>query len=217
MNGSTMAPSGNEDLRYWLANEDWYMSQYTRRWLERTPPEAAANTLAAIAEGAEAEPRTGWPAVATALAASGFFPSDAIAGGKVQARKAGTRAALMLADLNDPRALAPLIRVFGQGKYQEQVEAALTRLLIGAVSHPASLPPHVAALRGLAERVWSVGDGKDLPTASAALLGAVLRALRAAGGEADLAVIRRIAAAAASARQPNRARMKQAAASLLGS
>jgi hypothetical protein len=207
------AATETDELRYWLANEDWYTSQYTRRWLDKTPPEQAANVLAHIAEGADAEPRAGWGAVVTAMANSGFFPSDAIAGGKPQARKAGTRAALLLAEKGDPRCVAPLLRVYGQGKYAEQVRSALTGFLAG-VPDPAAVRPCVPALRALAEQVWQYGGtARDLAPADAALLVAVLRCLNPAADPADAALARSFVPAQP-ARQPNRARVAAQAAAV---
>ena len=101
-----------DELRYWLVNEDWYMSRHTREWLERTPPDEAADLLARIAQDANPEPRSAWSMFLTGIASSGFSPSNAIAGKGPDERKAGTRAALMLANLNDARCVAPLVRVF---------------------------------------------------------------------------------------------------------
>src|SRR5690242_12732445 len=98
------------DLRYWLTNEDWYMSSHTRRWLESTQLQEAADLLARIAEDANPEPRWGLSAFLSVLAVSGFSFTGAIAGKGPQIRKAGIRAALMLANLNDLRSIPPLVR-----------------------------------------------------------------------------------------------------------
>lgn len=117
------------DLRYWLSNEDWYPSRFTQHFLRDTPPAVAADTLARIAADAEPEPRSLWSLFVAAFATSGFLPSG---GAQIGRRKAGVRAALLLADLNDGRSLAPLVRVFCteplfQNKYHREIEAALLR------------------------------------------------------------------------------------------
>ncbi len=98
-----------ETLRYWLANEDWYPSACTTRFLKTTPPEEAADMLVLIAEDAQPEPHSYSVTLYNAFATAGFMPS---AGGKIPRRKAGVRAALLLAQLNDSRCISPLIRVF---------------------------------------------------------------------------------------------------------
>ncbi|MES2459931.1 MAG: hypothetical protein V4671_05050 [Armatimonadota bacterium] len=217
----TTAIQPDTDLRYWLANEDWYMSRYTREWLERTPPEIAADTLAAIAEDAVAEPRAPWAIVATVVASAGLATSDGIGGKGPGSRKAGTRAALILAERGDSRAIPPLVRVFSTGgflqsKYQSQIETALAKLLESADA-PSGLPTYAGDIRTLAECIWQSGERQDLSPAHADLLLAAIRTLDAIGGPAELAIIRAIAESTAGnvARQPQRARVKAVAENLI--
>lgn len=123
-------------LRRSLAQEDVYMSHSTREWLKRTPHEEALNILAEIAADAQPERRSIVQHCVTMLLAS-FATSDGL-NPKAVARRVGTRAAIMLADMDDPRALPPLVRVFElnmmrQGNYQELVEKSLTRYLTQVV------------------------------------------------------------------------------------
>jgi hypothetical protein len=204
------------DLRHWLVLEDWYMSNHTRAWLQRTPPEQAADTLARIAADADREPRSPWSVIATGIATAGFTPSGAIAGSGPVNRKAGVRAALMLANLNDLRCIAPLARAFApagsrQGQYQELIEKALTRVLANAEGQ-AETQPYEPEVQTLAREIWAEGgDGKDLSSAHAELLIAALRFLKTAG--ADLSVLNAIVKAPA--KKPSRSRVKETARALL--
>jgi len=203
------------ELRYWLANEDWYQSQYVRQWLARTPPHEAAEVLARIASDAEAEPTDFFSVAATVVATSGFATSTGIAGGGPDARRAGTRAALMLADLNDARCIPPLVRVFYTGgvlrnKYSDLIEAALLRFLTEAEKQGnADLSPIAPDLRLLADRVWHFEARRDLGPARADLLAVTLRLLQQFGGEANRALMTSITAPPAPAKHPNRRALQQ--------
>ena len=206
------------DLRYWLANEDWYMSRYTREWLDRTPADTAANTLAEIAEDAVAEPRAPWAVVATIVASAGLATSDGIGGKGPGARKAGTRAALILADMQDGRAIPALIRVFSTGgflqsKYQDQIETALTKYFSTEENGP-EVARHAGDIRLLVERIWQSGERQDLTTSLADLLVAALHSLQSLGGWENVRVVTTIreTALANATRQPNRVRVQAACA-----
>ena len=211
------------DLRYWLANEDWYPSRYTQQWMARTPKSEAADTLAAISEDAIAEPRAPWAVAATIVASAGLATSDGIGGKGPGSRKAGTRAALMLAEMGDARAIAPLVRVFTTGgflrsKYQEQIEAALTKLLTGATDS-LELAANAPDIRTLADRIrHSHNDRGDLPEVHTNLVIAAIRVLHAIGGAENTALLRTLAEDAVSSpgKRPNRVKIQQTAASLLG-
>jgi hypothetical protein len=187
------------ELEYWLANEDWYRSRFTRDWLARTPREKAVEVLARLVEGADPEPRSLWAIFLAGFASSGFAPSSSVAGKGVRIRKIGVRAALMLADLNDSRCVAPLARVFEtnrvwQNKYHELIETALQRFLGSTTGVPGDAAAAYAAdLRALAARLWESGHGRsDLTQANAELLVAVLRRLHADGDETGVALLRSI-------------------------
>jgi hypothetical protein len=205
------------DLRYWLANEDWYMSRYTREWLQRTPGDEASDTLAAIAVDAVAEPRAPWAVMATVVASAGLATSDGIGGKGPGARKAGTRAALILAELNDLRCISPLVRVFSTGgflqsKYQSQIESALFQVLSG-IENTHDSARYTPDVRELVERIWKSGERRDLSPAHADLVIAGIKFLHNVGGPDNLATVHAIISdqSASAARQPQRARVKQAA------
>jgi hypothetical protein len=210
----------NADLRYWLANEDWYMSRYTREWLERTPQKEATDALAQIAEDAVAEPRAPWAVVATIVASAGLATSDGIGGKGPGARKAGTRAALILADMQDARALPPLIRVFSTGgflqsKYQDQIETALTQFLAAAeAKNDPDIARYAGDIRALTERIWQSGERQDLSASLADLLITTIHYLQSLGGWENVRVLNLIreTALANAAKQPNRARVQNACA-----
>lgn len=222
MKAAASARGDEVELRYWLANEDWYKSRYTMRWQERTPHDEAADTLAEIAQSAQPEPRALWSVAATIFASSGLATSDGIAGGGAGARKAGTRAALMLAEMEDPRCIAPLVRVFSlgggllQNKYHDQITAALLRVLSAAAEGPS--PEFVRAapeVRTLAERIWGTEADlrRDLVPVHTELLRAALQFLAAAGGWDNTEVLRKVAASPV--RAPNRLRARDCAQVLL--
>jgi hypothetical protein len=215
-----------KDLRYWLVTEDRYMSAHTRDWLERTAPVQAADTLARIAQDAQPETRPVWRVMLADFAGILLFTSDAVSHQGPNARKAGTRAALMLADRDDARCLAPLARVFEtrpsqQSKYQKRIEDALTRVLSQeadrrqvAAQGQAGQQDARAAVQTLAKRLWDHGGARrDLPDGFADLLLAALRYLHAPGGEPDQALLESIATSLPAT--PNRARVEKAAAALL--
>jgi len=208
-----------DDLRYWLANEDWHMSAYTRNWLARTAPDVASDLLANIAEDARAEPRAPLSVLSTLFASSGMATSDAIAGKGPGSRRAGARAALMLARMGDARAIAPLARVFDlgwlwQSKYQEEVEAALTLLLSDTPTNPLDRRYEIE-LRTMAWRAWGAGgEQRDLSPSLTGLLLAALPHLNAYGDEPNIALLQTIAEARR-ARGANRARVREGAQALL--
>ncbi len=188
LNGSIGLMTETEDtLRYWLAQEDWYPSRYTQTFLENTPPEEIGDTLARIAADAEPEPHSYAALLYTAFATAGFLPS---AGGKIPRRKAGVRAALLLAERDDPRCIPALTRVFEtesvwQNKYQEQIVAALTRYLTKAASGN-SEHPYGDEVEQLATRIWNIQPNSDLPVNFARLLLSALRYLHAVDLEAPI-------------------------------
>lgn len=212
------------DLRHWLASEDVYMSQHTRQWLERTAPPEAADILARIAQDANREARGSWTRMLSDFAGVLFLPSGTLANKGFNVRKAGLRAALMLADRNDPRCIAPLARAFQtasekQTKYQKATEAALIRCLArAAASHGEAAegtPPPCAApdLRALAERIWNSGGiRRDLPRVFSDVLLLAIGLARRWGGEPDIALLQSIAGTDLKnpSRVPNRARVKEA-------
>jgi hypothetical protein len=221
---ATNAPGQAEgDIRYWLANEDWYLSAYTRAWLERTPPDVAADILAQIAEDADLEARSSWSVFLMIFAVAGFSPSNAIAGKHPDDRKAGIRAALLLAGMEDARSIAPLVRVYEtdplrQSKYQERIEPALTRVLNHVLSAANDHEIHQYAddVRHLTSRAWGFGGGRrELPMGTTDLLLTALRWLGRSRTEADTRLLRLIAAS--QGRMPNRVRVKEAANALLNS
>jgi hypothetical protein len=211
------------DIRYWLANEDWYPSAYTRAWLERTPPDVAADILAQIAEDADLEARSSWSIFLMIFAVAGFSPSNAIAGKHPDDLKAGIRAALLLAGMNDARAIPPLVRVYEtdslrQSKYQEKIEPALTRVLNHVLSAANDHEIHQYAddIRQLTARAWGFGGGRrELPPGTTELLLTALRWLGRSRTEGDARLLRFIAAS--QGRKPNRIRVKEVTDGLLNS
>jgi hypothetical protein len=210
-------PERLRTLNYWLATEDVYTSDYVRNWLKRTPPHEAMNVLARIAENASPEPHSVlYSAYRGCLMI--FTTSEAVSEKGPAGRKAGVRAALLLAQHNDARCLPPLIRVFEThwlwiGKYQEDIEAALLRFLRDAGDRP-EIRRYTGELRRLAERLWRIGGGRrELSARHADLLEAILHSLRHDAEEPDLALLRTLAASRATS--PNRSRVCAAAAALL--
>lgn len=204
------------NLQYWLANEDLYMSSWVRKWLERTPPEEAEAMLAEIAEMAQPEShsllRMYFHGLISMLTTAEIISEKSPAG-----RKAGTRAAMMLANRGDLRALAPLVRVFEphwfwKGKYQEAIEAALLHLISHAPEET-DWTPHHSDLRTLAEAVWQIGGGRqELSARQADLLLAALRPLRSGSATATASLLKTISSA--DVRTPQRRRVREAVAAL---
>lgn len=204
-------------LQYWLANEDVYTSAYVRKWLERTPPDEAADTLASIARYARPEPHSLLWMLFHGLTAT-LTTAEIISENSPAGRKAGIRAAILLASLNDSRALPPLARVFEthwfwESKYQAAIEGALLRLLT-EVPGDTDLRPYREDLLQVAGRIWQVGGGRaELSARRADLLIALLQRLAPITGEAEAALLKTIVSA--EARTPQRSRVKEAAAKLL--
>ena len=207
------ASQSNQKLRYWLANEDWYISSHTRDWLVRTPPEEAARTLAEIAESAGLE-RGGLLSLAQTLLAA-FSISGSVTTGPAS-RKAGIRAAIMLGRMKDARAISPLARVYTPshpGKYHKLIEEALT----DAISHGDSqtIRSQVSIVEGLAEIIWtSVRAGRDFDNTRADLLIAAMSALVQPGAKSASGIVRMVAESRSE--KPNRVRAREAARELLG-
>ncbi len=182
-----------KELRHWLSIEDWYPSAYTRSFLERTPKEEAADLLAHIAQDADCETPTLWWAIIMAFMASGFTTSAGVMGRRSTDIKAGIRAALLLASLNDPRSIAPLARVWQsvswkQSKYQDDVEAALIRMLRFASEsgYPYRYSPDVSHL---VSRIWEAHPRGDLTMKQTDLLLAALHYLAAQDEEENHAAV----------------------------
>lgn len=181
---SSHRASGEPDLRHWLANEDWYPSQFTRDFFERTPPVQANDELARIAEDADLEKLTPWSLFTIGFALAGFTMSFGLAGPSINDRKAGIRAALYLAERGDVRAVPALARVWSKGgllasRYQEQIDRALTQFLQN--TPPSTTEAYRDALDALAQRVWTARGRRDLTEADAGLLLALLPHLSADG------------------------------------
>jgi hypothetical protein len=147
-------------LQYWLANEDVYTSAYVLKWLERTPGDVAADMLAVIAKNARPESRSLWWMMFHGLA-SMLTTAEIISENSPAGRKAGIRAAMLLAHRGDLRALAPLVRVFEphwfwRSKYQDSIEASLLHLLSHAPEET-DWTPYRTDLRTLAEAIRRSG------------------------------------------------------------
>jgi hypothetical protein len=221
--GQQRAADQLKTLRYWLATEDIYTSTYVREWLERTPLEEAAGILAGIAEYAQPEPHSFWYMFSRGFTMM-FTTSEIISDRSPAGRKAGIRAALLLADMDDPNCLPPLARAFEtqafwEGKYQEAIEEALIRFLSDADGRP-DIAPFAADINNLALRIWQSGGGrKELSPRRANLLIAALHCLKGIAGESEIVLLslllRLIAATRTST--PNRARVQEAAIALLES
>lgn len=201
-----------EELEYWLSNEDWYKSRFTQNWLKRTPPEVAVEVLAPLAAKADLEPRNPWAMFVRGFVASGFSATSAIAGQKIRLRRAGVRAALLLAELNDARAIPALTRVFEanrnwQHKYQELIEDALIQFL-STGENIARASPYAGHLRDLAQRIWeSSSDRRDLSHRYMEVLLSLVRALHQIGGDEYWSFLKGIAQPEAQA--PNRRRVQE--------
>jgi hypothetical protein len=203
-------------LQYWLVNEDVYTSSYVLKWLKRTPSQEAADTLACIAQQAYPESHSlAWMffhGLTAMLTTAEIVSKNSPAG-----RKAGIRAALLLAGRNDPRALAPLARVFEphwfwESKYQPAIEAALLSFLSKA-EPGLNLSSYRDALLGVAERLWHNGAGrKELSARRADLLIALLQQLSTGGEERERRLLKTISAG--EARSLQRGRVQETAAAL---
>lgn len=174
------------------------MSHSTREWLKRTPPEQALDILAKIAEDAQPDRQSFLQYFLTLLLAS-FATSDGL-NPKAVARRVGTRAAMMLADRDDPRCLPPLVRVFElnimrQSNYQARIEKSLLRYLSNVVEQEggvAALRPYEEDLRTLVTRIWRDGR-KELSPVLTEMLIVTLRSLAEIGGAANIALIATLA------------------------
>jgi hypothetical protein len=215
-NKDLLLPERLHKLLYWLANEDVYTSDYVRGWLERTPPEQAADDLFLIARLAQPEPHSIWYAFLRATIMV-LATADSVSELSPAGRKAGLRAALLLAKRGDTRAIAPLARVFEtegmwKGRYQDAIEAALLQLLSGGEGQ-SGIHEYAEALRGLAAQIWRSSRGKDLPPRLADLLIAALRRLSIEGAPEDITLFKSIASQRTTT--PNWARVQQTASSLV--
>jgi hypothetical protein len=205
------------DLRHWLANEDVYTSNQVRNWLQHNTPARAANVLAMIAANARPEPHSILYMILRGLAMV-FTTSEAVSEHGPAGRKAAKRAAMLLANLHDPRCLRPLVRVFEtswfwEGSNQDLVEAALFRFLTGAEGN-SDLSQYSDEIRSLASRVWNAGGGRrELTPTRADLLIAAMKRLKEIGTGPDLNLLASVATAKTN--RPNRARVIAAARSLL--
>ena len=169
-------------LQYWLANEDIYTSTFVKNWLKRTPRGEAADALASIAKYARPESRSPLTMMFLGLTAM-LTTAEIISINSPAGRKAGIRAALLLANLNDVRCLMPLVAVFEmhwfwEGKYQQAIESALLRFLLKD-DDSLDWKMHIETLQSLAERIWLSGDAKqDLSVRRTDLLVAALRRMK---------------------------------------
>jgi hypothetical protein len=199
------------DLRYWLYEEDIYTSRHTREWLARTDPREAAELLERIAQDAEIERLSPLKEFLMGMAVA-FTTSSNLLGNAHKARKCGVRAALILAEMGNPRAIPPLVRILEtdgrpEGKYQPHVEAALLRLL---ASKESNLPRYVPQMRDMLERIWRRRGGKgDIPARLAALLEAALPHIRGSGDPESRELLDSLASSSATGR--NRAKIQQIA------
>ncbi|MCW3052163.1 MAG: hypothetical protein JWN14_1333 [Chthonomonadales bacterium] len=204
-------------LQYWFANEDVYTSAYVRKWLERTPSDEVGDVLAAIAQYAHPEPHSllwmAFHALTAMLTTAEIISEKSPAG-----RKSGIRAAMLLANRNDLRALGPLVHVFEphwfwKGRYQEAIEAALLHLLSHAPEET-EWTPYRADLRTLAEAIRQIGRGRqELSARQADLLIISLKRL-ASAADADTTILLQTIAST-EARTPHRARVQDEARKIL--
>jgi len=204
-------------LQYWFANEDIYTSAYVRKWLERTPSDEVGDVLAGIAQYALPEPHSLLWMVFHALTAM-LTTAEIISEKSPAGRKSGIRAAMLLANLGDLRALAPLVRVFEphwfwKGKYQEGIEAALLHLL-SHTPDTTDWTPYRSDLHTLVNSVRQMGRGRqELSTRQTDLLIIALKRLASAADAEATALLQTIASA--DARTPQRTRVQEEARKLL--
>lgn len=205
-------PELSDELRlvmYWLANEDLYTSDSVRIWMDRNPPETVADDLARLAANAQPEPRSFWYGLFRGFMMA-FGTSDAVSEKGPGGRKAGVRAALLLARMGDLRSLPPLVRAFEthwnrKGKYQDSIE----RALLGLVENSTGMPETRAYAQDTAmllERIWRSG-GTDLSPQSADLAIAAVRALAASENDHARRILHEIAASKSSS--PNKMRVRE--------
>jgi len=134
-------------------------------------------------------------------------------------RKSGIRAAMLLANLGDLRALAPLVRAFEshwfwKGKYQEGIEAALLHLL-SQTPDTTDWTPYRSDLRTLAEAIRQIGRGhQELSARQADLLIIALKRLASAKDAETAALLHTVAST--DTRTPHRARVREEATRLAG-
>ena len=203
-------------LRFWLASEDIYTSPFVSHWLERTPKQRAADVLAEVSIHAGKEPRALIPMMLSAYMMA-FSTSEVVTDKSPAGRKSGVRAAMLLANLEDPRCIAPLVRVFEPhwywaGKYQETIEKALLKYLNGeAAQNDPGLAGFAPDLQRLIERIWRSGGGRrDLTPRLADLAVAALQTLN----QTDPNAAKTISAMLSTSRSnlPNRSRVRAAVA-----
>lgn len=204
-------------LVYWLANEDVYTSPYVRNWLKSTPPIEVADMLADIARNARPETISLGDMIMQGVLMM-FTTSAIISEKSPSGRKAGTRAAILLANRKDFRSLPPLVRVFETrwfwaGKYQETIEKSLLHLLDGAADLP-KIRQYARELRKLAEIIWDSGHRRrELSRSLTSLMLKILPCLALVGETPDLELLKSIASSRAAT--AHRKQVKDAAAALL--
>ncbi len=144
-------------VRYWLANEDRYMSGYVRKYLETTPFDEASNDLELIASSAGREPHSLFDALLGGFLQV-FTTAESVNESSPAGRKAGIRAALLLAHRQDPRCLSPLVRslelgIFWAGAHQRRMEEALI-LFLESSPKAIGLTPYSKTLNDLVKLIW---------------------------------------------------------------
>ncbi len=184
--------------------------------MEREPRKEVAEMLTKIANVANHEPHTLWTLLFNSFVGV-FTTSEVVTEHSPAGRKAGIRAALLLASWNDPRSLKPLALAFEtdwfwQGSYQDAIETALHRFLSNPDNHDLEIQSE--PLRILAQRVWrSGGVGRELAPRRADIIQYILKILSKMDEPANVKLIQAIAVS--KARTPNRSRVKAAASRLL--
>lgn len=244
---TTFTPDDEKEVRLLLRDRRPRAVRKAQASLYAMPASAAADLLAKIADGVVTQRHARRKAAVTVLVGGGLvaaglclFSNPAVpvagagvalnlaVGGFSDGTRAARRAALLLAERDDYRAIAPLARLWEvcpsptAARDNEQVEHALTRLLTALTAHKYE---NVAddAVRDLLARAFPLPGRKpspathaDLPDARADLLLSALRYLAHATPGKDSALshdlIARIAAAPVPELAPNRATLHETAA-----
>ncbi len=188
------AAAVHQALRYWLATEDVYISPYVREWLAKTDRCAAVDTLFGFALHAASEPRSIFRMMINGYMVV-FSSSEIVRDNTPGARKAGKRAALLLASMGDLRSLQPLVNAFEahwfwQGSYQTEIEKALLKLLSN-LPPSANLSAQMDNLVKLANIIWKLKS--RITERQAEILIQILPLLRANGSVTDMAILKKIA------------------------